>query len=165
LGRVYPNIPINFNSPDQLSAFLYGGTITELTKEDAGFYKTGEKKGLPKFRNVVVGHELPRLFAPLRGTELQKEGVWKTSEDVLLKLKGKYKPLVADLLRLSKLDKLNGTYYKGIPKLIESMHWADNKVHGQLNQCIAVSGRLSSSKPNTQNFASELQDIFLSEEV
>ena len=137
--------------------------LLKLTKVPAGFYKTGEKKGLPKLKNEEVVHTLPRMFEPIRGSELQKEGVFKTSEDVLLKLRGKFKPVVADLLRLSKLDKLNGTYYKGIPKLIETMHWADNKVHGQLNQCIAVSGRLSSSKPNTQNFASELQDIFLSE--
>lgn len=163
LGRIYPDIPINFNSPEQLSAFLYGGTITQVVKVEDGFYKTGQKKGLPKLKNVEVGHQLPRLFEPIKGTALQKEGVYKTSEDVLLKLRGKYKPVVADLLRLSKLDKLNGTYYKGIPSLIDEMHWADHKIHGQLNQCVTVSGRLSSSKPNVQNFASELQDIFLSE--
>ena len=29
VANLYPGIPINFNSPDQLSAFLYGGSITE----------------------------------------------------------------------------------------------------------------------------------------
>jgi DNA polymerase I-like protein with 3'-5' exonuclease and polymerase domains len=37
LALVYPDIPINFNSGDQLSAFLYGGTVIEEYKEHVGF--------------------------------------------------------------------------------------------------------------------------------
>jgi DNA polymerase-1 len=64
-------------------------------------------------------------------------------------------------LELSKLEKRNGTYYKGLVKLREEMHWPENKLHGQFNQCVAATGRLSSSKPNLQNFDSSLQDIFI----
>jgi DNA polymerase I-like protein with 3'-5' exonuclease and polymerase domains len=35
-------------------------------------------------------------------------------------------------------------------------------LHGSFNQTTAATGRLSSSKPNLQNFATELQDIFIS---
>jgi DNA polymerase I-like protein with 3'-5' exonuclease and polymerase domains len=66
------------------------------------------------------------------------------------------------LIELSKLEKRNGTYYKGLVKLRQEMHWPKNKLHGQYNQCVAKTGRLSSSKPNQQNFDSSLQDIFIS---
>jgi len=163
LAKVYPHLALNFSSGDQLSAFLYGGTIVQAHKEHVGFYKSGIKKGEPKYQNVEVEHVLPRLFTPLKGTELQKEGYYETNEPVLRKLTGKHKPLLDKLLRLSKIEKLNGTYYRGLPKLNKEMNWPKAKLHGQFNQTLAVSGRLSSSKPNQQNFASELQDIFVSE--
>ncbi len=33
-------------------------------------------------------------------------------------------------------------------------------IYGQLNQCVARTGRLSSSKPNLQNFDGEIKDLF-----
>lgn len=163
LSAFYPNIPINFNSGDDLSSFLYGGTIVETIKVHDGFYKTGAKKGLPKMKNTTVEHHLPALFTPIKGTALAKEGYYETNEGCLKKLTGKNKPVVAVLLDLARHEKINGTYYKGLPKLNEEMHWSKGKLHGQLNQTLAVSGRLSSSKPNQQNFATEIQDIFVSE--
>ena len=52
------------------------------------------------------------------------------------------------------------TYYQGLPKLITEMNWEYGKIHGQLNQCVARTGRLSSSKPNLQNFDSEIKNLF-----
>jgi DNA polymerase I-like protein with 3'-5' exonuclease and polymerase domains len=161
LTAIYPNVPINFGSGDHLSAFLYGGTVKEDGKEHVGFFKTGERKGQPKYKNIVIEHVLPRLYTPLKGSELEKEGMFATDEGTLRKLKGK-KSVVNLLLELSKLEKLNGTYYKGLVKLRNEMHWPEGVLHGQFNQTIAGTGRLSSSKPNLQNFASELQDIFVS---
>lgn len=160
LGSIYPHVPINFNSGDHLSAFLYGGTVKEDSKEHIGFFKTGEKAGEPKYKNVVIEHRLPRLYEPLKGTELQKEGFFATDEGTLKKLKGKQHVLEL-LLNLAKLEKRNGTYYKGLVKLREEMHWPKGILHGQFNQCVAATGRLSSSKPNLQNFDSSLQDIFI----
>lgn len=163
LGAVYPDIPINFNSPDQLSAFLFGGTIVETVKERIGEFKTGLKKGQPKFGNKEVTHYLPQLFT--KSPPVKKEGVYETNEGALRKVKALdkgYNWVVAELLRLAKLDKLNGTYYKGLPALNKDMLWPKGKLHGQLHQTLAATGRLSSSKPNQQNFASELQDIFIS---
>lgn len=163
LGRVYPDVPINFNSGDQLSAFLYGGIVKQESKEHIGFFKTGAKTGQPKYKNVEIEHVLPRLVTPLPKSELQKEGVYKTSEDILRKLKGKpaklYVPL---LLRLSELEKLNSTYYRGLPEKNKEMCWKSGEIHGQFNQCVAATGRLSSSQPNLQNFATDCQDIFVS---
>jgi DNA polymerase-1 len=160
LDGTYPDIPINWGSPDQLSAFLYGGTIKQTVKVHEGFFKTGKQAGMPKYRNREVLHQLPRLYTPLKGTELAKEGFYSTNEDTLLKLKGKQGPLKA-LLELSKLDKLNGTYYKGLPKLNLEMNWPKDYLHGNFNQTTAATGRLSSSRPNLQNMASELNDLFI----
>lgn len=160
LRSVYPNVPINFNSGDHLSAFLYGGVVKEDSKEHIGFFKSGLKAGQPKYKNVVVEHQLPRLVQPLKGSELKKEGIFGTSEDVLKKLKGGKKH-ISRILELSKLDKLNGTYYRGLPKLNAEMNWEEGVLHGQLNQCVAATGRLSANKPNQQNFASEMLDVFI----
>jgi DNA polymerase-1 len=161
LTKFYPDVPINFGSNDHLSAFLYGGKIVEVVKEQVGFYKTGDRAGTPKFKNVEVEHILPRLYEPLKGSELLKEGMFATDESTLKRLRGK-KEIVSLLLDLAKLEKRNGTYYKGLPKLRQEMNWPRGVLHGQFNQCVAATGRLSSSRPNLQNFDSSLQDIFIS---
>jgi len=146
LANIYPNVPINFGSNDNLSAFLYGGIVPEDSKEHIGFFKSGERVGQPKYRNVVIEHTLPRLYEPLKGSEMAKEGNYSVNEGTLRKLKGK-KGVIDKLLELSKLEKLNGTYYRGLVKLRESMYWEKGVLHGQFNQTTAISGRLSSSKP------------------
>ena len=161
LAGVYPNVPINFGSNDHLSAFLYGGTVREDAKEHIGFFKSGIKAGQPKFKNIEIEHALPRLYQPLKGSEMAKAGNFATDEGTLRKLKGK-KGVLDKILELSKMEKLNGTYYRGLVKLREEQGWDVGVLHGQFNQTTAISGRLSSSKPNLQNFATELQDIFVS---
>lgn len=161
LRSIYPDVVLNFNSPDHLSAFLYGGTVVNEFREQIGVYKTGAKVGEPRYRVREVEHTLPRLFNPLPGSELKKPGLYSTDEATLKKLKGK-KHVREQLLRLSRLEKLNGTYYKGLPTLNKEMHWPKSYLHGQFNQVVARTGRLSSKNPNLQNFASELQDIFVS---
>ncbi len=161
LAAIYPNVPINFASNDHLSAFLYGGTVVEPAKEMIGFYKTGDKKGQPKYKNIEIEHVLPQLYKPLKGSELLKPGMYSTDEATLKKLKGK-NTIVQLLLELAKLEKLNGTYYRGLVKLRETMHWEPNTLHGSFQQASTATNRLSSSRPNLQNFSGELQDIFVS---
>jgi DNA polymerase I-like protein with 3'-5' exonuclease and polymerase domains len=161
LAAIYPNVPINFASNDHLSAFLYGGVVKQDAKEHIGFYKTGAKAGEPKYKNIVIEHTLPRLYEPLKGSAMAKLGNFATDEGTLRKLRGN-KTLVNMLLELSKLEKLNGTYYRGLVKLRSEMNWEQGMLHGNFNQTTAQTGRLSSSKPNLQNFATELQDIFIS---
>jgi DNA polymerase I-like protein with 3'-5' exonuclease and polymerase domains len=161
LAAIYATVPINFGSNDHLSAFLYGGTVKEDGKEHIGFFKSGAKAGQPKYKNIIIEHKLPRLYQPLKGSEMAKEGNYAVDEGTLRKLRGN-KNIVNMILELSKLEKLNGTYYKGLVKLRNEMHWEEGVLHGNFNQTTAQTGRLSSSKPNLQNFASELQDIFIS---
>ena len=161
LSAIYPAVPINFSSNDHLSAFLYGGTVKEDGKEHIGFFKSGQKAGQPKYKNIIIEHKLPRLYEPLKGSAMAKEGNFAVDEATLRKLRGN-KKLVNMILDLGKLNKLNGTYYRGLVELRKEMNWEAGVLHGQFNQTTAQTGRLSSSKPNLQNFASELQDIFIS---
>jgi DNA polymerase I-like protein with 3'-5' exonuclease and polymerase domains len=158
LSLVYPDISINFNSGDQLSAFLFGGPIFYETTELVGQYKNGK----PKFKKVEKQHVLPRLVEPLPNSALQKEGYFKTDAETLGKLKGPAaKKFVAPLLRLSELEKLNSTYYEGLhDKNIEN-HWPEGMIHGQFNQVVAGTGRLSSNNPNLQNFSGDCLDLFV----
>lgn len=144
LSNLYPDIPINFGSGDQLSVFLYGGSIPYEVTEHVGFYKNGK----PKYKKVEKQHVLPRLVEPIKGSALKKEGFFKTDEGTLRKLKGaNAKKFVGPLLRLAELDKLNSTYYKGLPEKARELNWPEGMVHGQFNQCVAQTGRLSSSNP------------------
>lgn len=161
LRGIYPNVPINFASNDHLSAFLYGGCVEEVKKVHDGFYKTGQRAGQIKLKNEIVTHKLPQLYKPVRGSELKKEGYYATNEPTLRQLRGNPK-IINKILELAKLEKMNGTYYLGLPKLRKTMGWDEGILHGQFNQCQTATGRLSSSKPNLQNFGSELQDIFVS---
>lgn len=163
LDAVYPDLGLNFGSGDQLSAFLYGGVVKQDAKEHIGFYKTGEKAGQPKYKNIVIEHRLPRLVEPLPKTELKKEGYWKTDEATLRKLKGPAaRKFVGPLLEMAKLDKLNGTYYLGLPKLATERNWSPGMIYGQFQQVVAATGRLSSKEPNLQNLAGDAQDVIIS---
>jgi len=160
LSSVYPDVPINFGSGDQLSAFLYGGCIIQTVKQPVGVYKTGKQKGQVKFQNVDIEHKLPRLVEPLKNSELKKPGFYATDEGTLKKLKGPFaKKYVAPILRLARLDKLIGTYYEGLPKLNKTMDWNESMLYPNYNQCVTQTGRLSSSRPNGQNLAGDIADI------
>lgn len=159
----FHNCPgFNPSSNDHLSAFLYGGFISLRRRVACGVFKTGSKSGQVKERWEEYQVEFPRLFTPLKGSELQKEGFWSTDEATLKSLKGSLKAKEAKetLLFRSTLEKRLTTYYRGLTNLIKEMNWETNVLHGQLNQCVARTGRLSSSKPNLQNFDGEIKQLF-----
>jgi len=156
-----PNI-FNVNSGDHVSALLYGGTITEKRHIPIGIYKSGAKIGQPRFKIDIIKYPHLKLVEPLKGSELKKDGYFSTDEETLLSLKTKdkkVKELISNILSLSKLEKLRGTYYHGIPKLMDKNGWRDGVIHSQLNQCVARTGRLSSSNPNQQNFDPEVKKL------
>jgi DNA polymerase I-like protein with 3'-5' exonuclease and polymerase domains len=155
--------PINWNSGDHISAVLYGGTITYVDKEPAGYFKTGPRAGLPKFRNVERTHTFPRLVEPLDGSGLAKEGFYSTAEDTLksLKASGLARSIIGKILSIASVNKLRTGYFEGIPKKFEHYGWEDGIMHGQVNQCVAVTGRTSSSNPNLQNQPKDAKECFV----
>jgi DNA polymerase-1 len=159
---------LNFDSDDQLSAYLYGGSYSEdVFCEERSIFKSGARIGQERVINRKVGtnvYKFDGFFTPLKGTALKKEGLYSTAGDVLKQLKARsklQKRIIELLLERADKVKLTGTYYEGLPKLMEEMNWGDT-IHGQYNQVIARTGRLSSSKPNMQNNPPEADYLFIS---
>lgn len=152
----------NCGSGDHISALLYGGSITHTHRLPVGVYKTGKNIGQTRYKLVNEVFTQDRLVEPLKGSALKKEGYWSTDEYTLSSLKPRTKEvrkLIADILRLSKIEKLQSTYYFGIPKLIDKKGWQNDILHGKFNQCVARTGRLSASEPNQQNFDPRLKEL------
>lgn len=181
LANLAGTTDINWNSDDHISAVLYGGDLpisgrvptTRVLKN--GTVKHGEKNGWITLSCERLVEPLPRsetkptvdwsdeqLSAHNEGREKRVFRVYSVSEPTLrsLKARGKARSIIQLLLERAKLDKLHSTYYRGLPELIEEMDWPSNTLHGQFNQCVAVTGRLSSSKPNLQNFAGDIKFLF-----
>lgn len=178
---------INFGSPDHISVLLYGGRITFKVRERyERVLKDGTRKERERWGTTEV--EFERLVTPLARSEqaatrkmsddeLKRENqlrinagrrplqrLYSTDEHTLrgTKCKGKAKRIIDLLLRYSEIEKLVSTYYGALPKLIETMDWPEDELHGQFNQCVVVTGRLSSSKPNLQNLAGETKSLYIS---
>jgi DNA polymerase I-like protein with 3'-5' exonuclease and polymerase domains len=149
------NVPnFNWGSPDHLSALLYGGTIREEVRIPVGHYKTGAKIGQPRFKIEEREHKLPRLFKPPKGSELKKDGLWSVDEVTLASLESDH-PLLSDLLTIKKYQKEVSTYLRGFGRRQDEGGYSDF-IYGQFNQCVAATGRLSSSNPNLQNLSEEI---------
>lgn len=161
---MFDNVPLNLGSPDHISCMLYGGEIKVDSHVPVGVYKTGAKVGHTRYKIVSQVYKLPRLIEPLKGSELAKDGYFSTNEDTLSNLRatGAVKIIINSLLERRGLEKLRSTYLEGIPKLIKEHSWADSIVHGSLNQCVTITGRLSATKPNQQNMTKEVKDFCIS---
>ena len=104
------------------------------------------------------------MVVPPKGSELEKEGYYATDDPTLRGIKANktITQRIRTLLDRAQSNKLVGTYYRGIPELTKEMEWSNNYIHGTFNQCVAATGRLSSSKPNLQNIAKDVKQIIIS---
>lgn len=57
-------------------------------------------------------------------------------------------PIISKILEYRQVTKLNSTYVESLPKQISPK---DGKLHGEFNQTVTSTGRLSSTNPNLQN--------------
>lgn len=71
---------------------------------------------------------------------------YSTAADVLESLAQEY-TIVANVLEYRTLTKLKSTYGEGLVAFIEP----DGRIHGEFNQTVTATGRISSSQPNLQN--------------
>jgi DNA polymerase-1 len=81
----------------------------------------------------------------LKGGKKTKSG-YSTAADVLEKL-AEDQPVVRDILQYRTLSKLNSTYAEGLLPFISE----DGRIHGEFNQMVTATGRISSANPNLQN--------------
>lgn len=157
-------VGLNINSSDHKSCLLYGGSIMVEHSVPIGVFKSGARAGQTKYKKMETEYKLPRLIEPLKGSALAKEGYYSTDNTTLTLLRptGRAKEVVNGLLERAKLEKLRGTYLAGLPKRIENMDWEPDYLFGQYNQCVVVTGRLSSSGPNLQNLDKEAKRLCVS---
>lgn len=177
LIKYSPTPDINLDSGQQLSCLLYGGKfeVDHVTQEEV-IYKSGPKKGQTYMKNIhnVVVYKCEPMFAPLpkSETKLKKKigneeiTIYVTDADTIKQLhsrsRAKDKRQVLELLdKRAGYAKLVDTYYGKLPSLLESMEWGEY-LHGQYNQCVAATGRLSSSNPNMQNFSGDVDRLLIS---
>jgi DNA polymerase I len=117
----------------------------DITKLEAEIYKIAGREfnvASPLQIKEILFDELNISTAGLKRT---KTGI-STAAGELEKLRGRHKiiDMISDFRELSKL---NNTYLKPLPKLIDK----DSRIHTSFNQTITATGRLSSSDPNLQN--------------
>jgi DNA polymerase I-like protein with 3'-5' exonuclease and polymerase domains len=171
----YAPAKFNIDSGDQLSCFLYGGTVAEdVYVPVSKVYKSGPKKGQEYLRNEFQYTRetvFPGFFKPLRGSELAKHSndrpLYQTGDQVLQQLaaRTKVQKRIIEIIReRSKLEKLVGTYLTALPAKLEAFGWGKT-IHGTFNQVVAATGRLSSSGPNLQNMPAEADQFFISRYV
>ena len=165
----------NWNSGDQLSALLYGGTITyDYAISEEAVYQSGARKGQSYTRNRWFTEEVrfPARFRPLDGTEIKKTKndpnatthFYQVDEPTLLQLKTRRREdnELLSLLR-ERAEKIKVLeMIASIEATMAKNNWQDNIIHGQYNQNVAVTGRLSSSAPNMQNTPPEVDQLLVS---
>ena len=127
----------------------------EALKGFSDFVST-ELEGLREKIYAIAGREF-NIGSPKQVGEVLQElniaggkktatGQVSTSKDILTELAEKYE-IAQLIIDYRELDKLKATYADALPKMID----ADGRIHGNLNQTVAVTGRLSSTDPNLQN--------------
>ena len=122
----------------------------ELSKEILNLEKSiyeisGEEFNLasPKQMGEVLFEKM-KIIDKVKKT---KTGQYSTSEETLIKLKGRHQ-IIDYILVYRGLQKLLSTYVKALPLLIDKN---TSKIHTTFNQSVAATGRLSSVNPNLQN--------------
>lgn len=127
----------------------------ESLNETSEFLK-GEIKEISKKIFELAGREL-NINSPKQVGEVLLElnietrhktptGKISTSKDALQEIGETYE--IANLIiEFRELDKIKATYSDVLPTLIDN----DGRIHGNLNQTVTTTGRLSSSDPNLQN--------------
>lgn len=174
LSKFANGCDINWDSNDDLSTILFGGNLIRETRKVIGYYKTGKNIGMPRYKVEEEYIEFKRMFEPDKSWETKKtkgksdyelglahrNRLYFTNDEVLSKIKDST-GIVALLKDRAKYVKL-AEYYEKLPKLVETKGWKDNMLHGQFNQVVTRTGRASSSDPNLQNFAGDVQDVLVS---
>ena len=155
---IFKNI-FNPGSPLQVQALLFGGSISYSTKipmrDDDGnvlrFSAKAKKAG--QIRTKKVDDDLRLSSTTHAAHTFDLDG---SSDDRTLKIvssrsedsNSNLHAFCAGILEYRKVYKEWSTY---VAKFTKLANLCDGYIHGEFNQTVAITGRLSSSKPNMQN--------------
>jgi DNA polymerase I-like protein with 3'-5' exonuclease and polymerase domains len=115
----------------------------------------------PKKRQCRVEHRMPQLTKPRPEWQGSEPGVYSTATEIVEALEHSKVPFLKSFAIWQKQQKDLGTYYRstgkdGKPKgMLTLVALATQLIHGELNMVTAITGRLTSSKPNLQNLPKE----------
>jgi len=125
---------------DEMGAEL-GDRMRDLREEIYGY--AGEEFSLdsPKQLQVI-------LFERLELPKTKRIKTGYTTDAAALQSLIDTHPIIEPLLEYREVSKLKGTYVDALPPLINP---TTGRIHAELNQTVAVTGRLSSQNPNLQN--------------
>ncbi|MCM1306056.1 MAG: DNA polymerase I [Bacteroides sp.] len=142
-------VRVSIDKLKQLEA-KYGGIIEELSR------RIYEKAGCTF--NIASPKQLGEVLFEKLGLPHGKKTKtgYSVGEDVLANLAWA-NPIVKDILEYRHYTKLQSTYVVGLQPLINR-----GRIHTEFNQCITMTGRLSSTNPNLQNIptrSEEAKDI------
>ena len=124
-----------------------------------------------KTRKCKIPYTFPRMTEPKKSWESADKGVYSVAEEVIEELTLRGIPFVKALAKLQKAAKDLGTYFivtddKGNQKGMLTLVGEDGIIHHSINHTNTVTGRLSASNPNSQNFPkgnhSKLKLVFCS---
>jgi len=173
-NKILKDVPhadkINLNSPQQLSALLYGGILKLSWLE----WKVREYKTVPHstYKETLCKEDVSfggLGFTPAK-KHLKDDGYYKVDKYTIESLNAKNQHLrnikkwLVEYSRYAQVLKSlrSEDYKKGLWAHIQ----ADGKIHPTFNQTVTANGRLSSSNPNAQNFprgnTSPIKKIFVS---
>jgi DNA polymerase I-like protein with 3'-5' exonuclease and polymerase domains len=170
-SKVLEGVPdgdkINLSSSQQLSALLYGGLLKVRWKE----WVVRELKVRPEstYKETTLKKEIE--FEGLGFTPDKKkrkeDGYYKTDKDTIRTLSArtaKQRRIKTLLVKYSKHAKVVSTLQgrKGTKGLLAKIQ-PDQRIHPTLNQCVAATGRLTSSNPNGQNLFPTVKVCFVPE--
>lgn len=172
MSGVAGEMAFNPASPQHVSKVLFGGTNEYRTTENVlnpdgteYRYKTGNRAGEVKTHYVWKEDKLlgfgiiPDPAWEGTNKEGKKTGIFSTSEANLTELMSRVPAIPKDaagfitlLLEYKGISKDISTYYEGYTKLT----WpTDGCLHGSINHCLTITGRLSCSAPNLTNVSRE----------
>lgn len=176
------NIEFNPGSMDHVSAVLFGGELkyTErmpiLENEIPVMFKSGVRKGEPKYRNQEIIYGVHGYSCASSFSTATARGVFQTGVDVLDKVAQAYprtKEFTEAIKEYRQTKKLLTTYYYGektnakgevvsttgtLPCVMPS----SGCLHSSFHVTATATGRLSSSNPNIQNLDPSMLDLFKS---
>lgn len=178
LNAYLPEIPeqceFNWDSGDQLSALIYGGTIEyEYAVSEDAIFKSGARKGEEYIRRrwYSIPITFQGYFTPIEGSEVKKTKddpdaetrFYQIDDPTFRKLKTRDKKArrLLELLAARAKETKVIEMMQSILNLIETYQWGDY-LHPQYNQNVTRTGRLSSSKPNGQNQPPEIDALIVS---
>jgi DNA polymerase-1 len=151
----------------EITGIRVNETVLEKIAEETAKKIAHYEQNIHRLAEREFNINSPKQLAEVLYDDLKLARTTKRSTDArtLGKLRD-YHPIIDEVLQYRKYAKFYSTYAFGLKKYIEE----DGKIHTRFNQCVAETGRLSSSDPNLQNISirseetSSIRSAFIPEE-